>query len=482
MRLHLAVLAGCAVLTAGGGLVAQGPSATAITWADLGPLQPRLAAQGLTADAFPAYLQRLRDAHAVRVRDGDLDHLVFYLLQSTQFTPLPPLEPALSAKALVDSLSAAERTAYLGGSALDPSRVPAAVRSRIAVLLKALDAPAADERLRYFGELARATFPDRAQRATDLGREYLRTMRFVYQKEFVAQRSAAPAEAVADLYRSRGLSTDTAVEAGFLVATGLGLLKALEPDRRIRRVLIVGPGLDLAPRTALLEESQPESYQPWAVMDALVAAGLSRLADVSVVGGDINPRVVWHLRRSHDVPPTLNLVSEIREDATVSMAPEYREYVKTLGRAIAEPGGAAAAQATVDGRLRKRIRVSAEAANALSSVPLDIVTERLHGQAFDLVIATNILPYFDDRELALAAANIASMLAPGGVFLHNEARPALDGITRAVGLPFEHARHAVVASVRGAPAPLFDSVWLHRKADAPPRRGESAAAVFRTSR
>lgn len=469
MRVHLAVLAACAVLTAGGGLVAQGSSATTIAWADLGPLQPRLEAHGLTADAFPAYLQRVRDTHAVRVRDGDLDHLVFYLLQSTHFTSLPPLEPALSAKALVDSLPAAGRTAYLGGSALDPSRVPAAVRSRIAALLKALDAPAADARLRYFSELTRATFPDRAQRATDLGREYLRAMRFVYQKEFVAQRSAAPAEAVADLYRSRGLSTDTAVEAGFLVATGLGLLNALEPGRQIRRVLIVGPGLDLAPRTALLEEGPPESYQPWAVMDALVAAGLSRMTDVSVVGADINPRVVSHLRRSRDDPPTLDLVSGIREDATVSLSPEYKEYFGALGRAIAGPGGAAAAQATVDGRLRKRVHVGDAAANALSAVPLDIVTERLRGQTFDLVIATNVLPYFDDRELALALSNIASMLAPGGVLLHNEARPALDGISRAVGLPVEHSRHAVVASVRGAPAPLFDGAWLHRKADGQPR-------------
>ena len=44
-------------------------------------------------------------------------------------------------------------------------------------------------------------------------------MRFVYQKEFVAQRAARPADAVADLYRSRGLSTDTAVEAGYLVSS-----------------------------------------------------------------------------------------------------------------------------------------------------------------------------------------------------------------------------------------------------------------------
>jgi hypothetical protein len=375
----------------------------------------------------------------------------------------------LSAKALVDSLPTAERASYLGGSALDPSRVPETVRPRIAALLKALDVPAADARLRYFGELTRTTFPDRAQRATEIGREYLRAMRFVYQKEFVAQRSATPAEAVADLYRWRGLSTDTAVEAGFLVSAGLGILKSLEPDRRIRRVLIVGPGLDLAPRTALLEEGQPESYQPWAVMDALVTAGLSRMADLSVVGGDINPRVVSHLRRSHDVPPTLNLVSEIRESAAVSMSPEYKEYFDALGRAIAGPGGAAPAQATLDGRLRKRVRVSDAAAKALSAVPLDIVTERLRGQTFDLVIATNILPYFDDQELTLATSNIASMLAPGGVFLHNEARPALDGISGAAGLPFEQSRHAVVARVRGAPAQLFDSVWLHRKADGPPR-------------
>ncbi len=53
---------------------------------------------------------------------------------------------------------------------------------------------------------------------------------------------------------------------------------------------------------------------------------------------------------------------------------------------------------------------------------------------FDLVIATNILPYFDDGELMLAMSNIAAMLAPGGVFLHNEGRPMLGDVTTAVRL------------------------------------------------
>jgi hypothetical protein len=91
------------------------------------------------------------------------------------------------------------------------------------------------------------------------------------------------------------------------------------------------------------------------------------------------------------------------------------------------------------------------------------VTERLDAPAFDLIVATNILPYFDDVELMLAMSNIAGMLGPGGVFLHNEARPVLGEITDALGLPFDQSRHVVIASVRGAPAPLYDSVWVHRK-------------------
>jgi hypothetical protein len=33
----------------------------------------------------------------------------------------------------------------------------------------------------------------------------------------------------------------------------------------------------------------------------------------------------------------------------------------------------------------------------------------------------------------------------------------------ALGLPAEQSRRATIATVRGAQAPLFDSVWLHWK-------------------
>jgi SAM-dependent methyltransferase len=466
----LSIVAGCALV--GAAISAQAPTTlgaqngagtTRISWTDTTPLHGQLESRGLTAASFPAYVERLRQSHASRVRLGDLDHLVFYLLQSKGFTSLPSIEPALSAKAVVDGLTDQQRDAFLHGGELSSFRVPDAVRARIARLLVALGAPTRDARLIYFGELVRTAFSGSKDRESNLVREYLRVMRFVYEKEFVAQRSPRPADAVADLYRSRGLSTDTAVEAGYVVSIGLAILKSLEPDRRIRRVLIVGPGLDLAPRTALLEAGPPESYQPWAVMDALVSHGLARLEELEVVAADINPRVISHLKRGHDSPPTLNLVSEIRDSDTVTLSAEYRDYFAGLGRAIADPGTPPVPGRPVDGHLHRTVRVGRAAARALAAASLDVVTERLDGAPFDLVVATNILPYFDDGELMLAMTNVAAMLAPGGVFLHNEGRPVMGTVTDAVGLPFEQSRHVVIATVRGAPAPLFDSVFLHQR-------------------
>jgi hypothetical protein len=444
------------------------PDAVRITWADTAPLHPRLEAAGITSSGFAPYAERVHQANARRVREGDLDHLVFYALQSTRFTALPVIEPALSAKALADGLDDRERERFLETSRAPLMRIPASVRPRVVALLRALDSSDHDPRLVYFRGLVNATFPVRREREPALMREYLRVMRFLYEKEFVSQRSEHAPESVAELYRARGLSTDTAVEAGYLVYLGLGVVTSLEPDRRIRRVLIVGPGLDLAPRTALLEAGPPESYQPWAVIDALLALGLSSADDLDVVGADINPRVVEHLRRSRTEPPALSLVSEIRESDTVRLSEDFRDYFARLGSAIGEVDTRVPPlprmTGLLDGHLRKTVHVHTAAARALRAETLDVVTERLDEAPFDIVVATNILPYFDDVELMLAMSNVAGMLAPGGLFLHNEARPLMHDVTAALGMPVAQSRQAVIATVRGAPGPLVDSVWLHRKA------------------
>jgi hypothetical protein len=431
-----------------------------IAWNDLAPLHAYLQKHNLAEPTFPAFVDRTHADNARRVREGDLDHLVFYILQSREFTRLAPIEPALSAKTLVDAMDDRARQAYLRGEGAPTTAVPRSAAERIDAFVRVADLHGRDERLRYFRDLVASIYPSKPERYEGVRREYLRAMRFVYEKEFVAQRAARPADAVADLYRLRGLSTDTAVEAGYVVFNGLGIAAAgLDPDRRIHRVLIVGPGLDLAPRTALQEDGPPQSYQPWAVLDGLlwlnmVAPG----GTVEIVGADINPRVVAHLRRSRENPSQLHLSTELRDGDGVTIHAGFREYFGMLGKRI----GNAAGVAERNGHLTKSVRVFTQSSRFVDGQVLDIVTERIEGKPFDLVIATNILPYFDDVQLGLALTNIAAMLGPGGVFLHNERRPLVGDIAEPLGLPFEHSRHVTIADVRGA-APLFDSVFLHRK-------------------
>jgi len=98
----------------------------------------------------------------------------------------------------------------------------------------------------------------------------------------------------------------------------------------------------------------------------------------------------------------------------------------------------------------------------MSAERLNIVTERLINQGrFDLIVATNVLSYFDDRQLALALSNISAMLRPGGYLLHNESRAGLVETAGAVGLPTFQMRTAVIGGA--ATRPLYDAVWLHRK-------------------
>jgi SAM-dependent methyltransferase len=335
----------------------------------------------------------------------------------------------------------------------------------VTAFLAAVDSPDMDPRLNYFRAMFTRTRPD-ALRRQFVASLYGRSMEFLALKEF-GSRAQGAAE---HLYETRGLSTDTEVEAGYGVQAGLGVIKGLEPSRRIRRVLIVGPGIDLAPRTGMLEAGPPESYQPWAVIDALIALGVSNLDDLEVVGADINPRVVDHLHASAETPPVLRLVTGIGESDTVSFAPGYRDYFASLGGSVGRVSGGGSGVPA--GHAAKTVAVSVKAAHTLRAESLNIVTQRLTGEPFDLIIATNILPYFGHVERLLALSNIAGMLAPGGVFLHNDARQEVLEDAAAAGLPAEQSRQVMIATVKGA-LPLADTIVLHRRVSQEIRRSEA---------
>jgi chemotaxis methyl-accepting protein methylase len=103
-----------------------------------------------------------------------------------------------------------------------------------------------------------------------------------------------------------------------------------------------------------------------------------------------------------------------------------------FGDRIGAPAPAAVPKAISDQAEVRAVQATPAAVQRMSVVDLNIVTERLDreaGDAFDLVIATNVFIYYDVLEQALALANIEAMLAPGAFLLANFAAPQVRTLT-----------------------------------------------------
>src|SRR5204863_3567104 len=77
----------------------------------------------------------------------------------------------------------------------------------------------------------------------------------------------------------------------------------------------------------------------------------------------------------------------------------------------------------------RAVRATPSAVKRMSVLDLNIVTERLDGAQFDLVIATNVFLYYDVLEQALAMSNVEAMLKPGAFLLANFSATPLASVT-----------------------------------------------------
>jgi SAM-dependent methyltransferase len=110
-------------------------------------------------------------------------------------------------------------------------------------------------------------------------------------------------------------------------------------------------------------------------------------------------------------------------DTAAGWREEAVAYWKDMGAALGAPFEVGAPADLPNVRARG-VAVAPRAAGRLRVLDGNIVFERLdlpEGERFDLVVATNVLLYYDVFEQALALANIAALLRPGGVLLSNTA-------------------------------------------------------------
>lgn len=382
------------------------------------------------AITWPTWIAQ-RDAKIrTRVAKGEEDSLANLLLNGTSFTKIPQ----------ITDLYRASLIHQLGSEEAADRKISDAITARSIDLAQALSVPGEDERRLIMldvasgiGGSATKTQEDQQKLAQCLFDNLVRYLNQeqAYAKKVSSAKATSPSDisiSLANLYQTRGLSTDTSVLVDYALAH---TLQNLHNDKllgtgSVRRVGVIGPGLDLIDKYGGYDLHPPQSTQPFILMDTLLKLNLANKENLRISTFDVSPRVNQHLERAvrgarENQPYIIHLV----HDASWDWSPEAVNFWKQCGDQIGK-GVNSLSQRDFGDVTTRTIQVHPDWPARMYSVDLNIVYQRLPlsvNEQFDLLIATNILCYYNSFEQSLALYNAARMLRPGGILLSTEILP-----------------------------------------------------------
>lgn len=383
-------------------------------------LPPELRLNAGLESAWSAWVSRHNTTIRARLERGDEDSIINLWLFGTSFTALPR--------------ATARDLARLGEPA-----IAAIIDRRLEDLLAGIAAPGTNERLQFARRVVeRAGIdPTRPAGRDRLGRRLVEARQRVAAEFERFERIGAAAARLNDqsaellahatIFRDRGLSSDTSIQPNFALERTLEALRSTQrlAAGSVRRVAVVGPGLDFTGRADGYDFYPLQTIQPFALIDSLIRLGLATPDALRVTTFDVSPRINQHLeaarsRARRGEAYLLHLPLDRDERWNASLVTYWRRFGDRIGDEVAPV--AAPEMASVDVRA---VRVRPEVVLSISPQDVNIVVERPEplamGDRFDLVIATNVLVYYSPFEQALAVANVAKILRPQGLLLSNNA-------------------------------------------------------------
>jgi hypothetical protein len=249
------------------------------------------------------------------------------------------------------------------------------------------------------------------------------------QKEFLQARDQAKVNRD-QMFQHRGISLDTNLWPDYDLDQQLKSMldKGMLKRGSIRRVAIVGPGLDFANKQEGLDFYPPQTVQPFAVLDSLFRLGLASPDDVELYTFDISSRVNLHIdaaRKNAALgrPYTVQLPWYADGRWTDDFRTKFTQYWRNLGGKIGVPVAPIPVPEASPGFETRAVKIRPAVVSRIKPVVMNIVFQRLAlppEERFDLIIGTNIFVYYGPFEQSLARVNVASMLKPGGYLLSND--------------------------------------------------------------
>jgi hypothetical protein len=362
-----------------------------------------------------------------RLIQGDEDSLINFLLFGNSFTGKPRITLEALAKA---------------GKSPNPSDAKAMLEAftlRANDLIKGIYTPGNNERLLFARRLVESKGYDLKNPATTtpLQQYLLKNFARMLNEQDSYAKTLNSARLLGDvsqefaerskLYRTRGLSSDTSLLPNFAIEKTLEEIKAkgLVAPNQIRRVAIVGPGLDFTDKQDGYDFYPQQTLQPFAIIDTLLRSGLAKPNDLQVTTFDLSPRINDHLMRSRQRAKNgESYIVQLPYDEAMSWKPEMIAYWKRFGEKIGTPVAPVTSLLDIKGVNIRAVGIRPAVVSLITPQDLNIVLQRREGnhiEPFDLIIATNILLYYDVFEQSLALANVEKMLKPGGFLLSNNA-------------------------------------------------------------
>jgi hypothetical protein len=387
------------------------------------------------AAAWPAWVTR-RDAELrSRLAQGDEDTLVNFLLFGVSYTRRP--------RVTFDDITRLGRAgpeAPGGEAGRGVARVSRLIEARAEDLVRSLASPGANDRLLFARRVIveQKGIPIQTAEGRERAKRYLRERldQVIGENEGYARALEAArlqGDATAEfaersrLYRERGLSSDTSLLPNFAVEESLKAIKGrgLLAPGGVRRVAVVGPGLDFADKQEGYDFYPQQTIQPFALVDTLLRLGLARAGAVEVTTFDLSPRVNAHLERAVSSARrgrgyTIHLPRGPQARWTpeaVAFWERFGDRVGSPAQPIRLPDGAGAPEV-------RAVRVRPEVVARVTPVDANVVLQRLEltdSEKFDLIVATNVFVYYDTFDQCLAMVNVERMLRPGGLMLSNNA-------------------------------------------------------------
>jgi hypothetical protein len=382
------------------------------------------------SNAWARYLEQKETELQLRLEQGDLDTLANLLLFGTPFTKEPVLTPALLQKIA----TGVEETNPGGGGTGNP------YQGRLRDLAIGIAYPKSNQRLQYIRALlGKKGF--RFETAGDYNKlgSFLATnlTRMIGENEQLADALERAKEADPDtefrarsqVFERRGISLDTSIFPNFALEEALKTLKdkGILRAGTVRRVAVIGPGLDTINKDVGFDYYPEQTIQPFAVADSLLRLGLAPENELKLATLDISERVNSHLRAARKraqggagYPLQLPIRSNVKWKA------EALRYWEQFGAAVGDKTPELPPPPMAGESKTRAVRIRPAIVLRVRPRRLDVVYERLvlpENEKFDLIIGTNIFVYYSAFEQTLAQLNLAAMLRKRGHVLTNDALP-----------------------------------------------------------